>query len=62
MDEIHTSFKEDVKDKMLLTQNMQELHDTMKRPNQRIIVIEETEDTPFKGLKYIFNKNRRELF
>jgi hypothetical protein len=40
MDEIHTSFKEDVKDKMLLTQNMQELHDTMKRPNQRIIRIE----------------------
>jgi hypothetical protein len=35
--------------KKLLTKNMQEIQDTMKRPKLRIIGIEETEDFQLKG-------------
>ena len=40
IEEIDTSVKENVKSKKFLTQNIQEIWDTMKRPNLRIIEIE----------------------
>ena len=41
---IETTVKENAKNKRLLTQNIQEIQDTMRRPNLRIIGIEESED------------------
>jgi hypothetical protein len=42
--------------KKILTQNMQEMQDTMRRSNLRIIGIEESEDSQLKGPVNIFNK------
>ena len=39
--DIDTTVKENTKSKKLLSQNIQEIQDTMKRPNQQIIDIEE---------------------
>ena len=36
--------------------NIQELQDTMRRPNLLIIVVDENEDFQLKGLANIFNK------
>jgi hypothetical protein len=41
---------------MLLTQNIQEIKDTMRRPSLRIIGIEESEDSQLEGPVNIFNK------
>ena len=41
VDEIDTSVKENAKSNMLLSQNIQETWDTMKRSNLRIIGIED---------------------
>jgi len=41
---------------MLLNQNIQEIQDTMKRLNIRIIGIEESKDSQIKGSVKIFNK------
>jgi chromosome segregation ATPase len=46
---IDTIIKENAKRKKLLTQNIQEIQDTMRRLNQRIIGIEESEDSQLKG-------------
>ena len=43
IEETDSSVKENVKSNKLLTQNIQEIWDTMKRPNLRIIGIEEVE-------------------
>ena len=56
IEEIDTTVKENSKHKKLLNQNIQEIQDTMKRPNLRIIRIEENEDSQFKGPKNVFNK------
>jgi hypothetical protein len=48
--------------KMILTQNIQEIQDTMRRPNLRIIGIEENEDFQLEGPVNIFNKIREENF
>jgi hypothetical protein len=48
-----TTIKENAKCKKILTQNIQ---DTMRRPNQRIIGIDENEDFQLKGPVNIFNK------
>jgi hypothetical protein len=48
--------------KKLLTQNIQEIEDTMRRPNLRIIGIEESEDSQLKGPVSIFNKIIEEKF
>ena len=53
--------KENVKSKMFLTQNIQEILDTMERPNLRIVGIEE-EDTQPEGPENIFNKIVEENF
>jgi hypothetical protein len=39
-----TTIKENAKYKKILTQNIQEIQDTMRRPNLRIIGIDENED------------------
>ena len=53
---IDTTVKENTKSKKLLTQNIQEIQDTMKRPNLRIMRKEESKDRQFKGPVNIFNK------
>lgn len=52
--------KENVKSKILLTQNTQEIRNTMKKANLRIIGIVEREEIQFKGQENIFNKVRKE--
>ena len=42
--------------------NIQEIQDTMRRPNQRIIGIDENEDFQLKGPANIFNKIIEENF
>jgi hypothetical protein len=54
--------KENTKSKNLLTQSIQEFHDTMRRPNLRIIGIEESENSQLKGPVNIFNKIIEEHF
>jgi hypothetical protein len=49
IENMDTTIKENVKCKKLLTPNIQEIQDTMRRPNLRIIGIEESEDTNLKG-------------
>jgi hypothetical protein len=46
----------------VLTQNIQEIQDTMRRTNLKIIGIEESEDTQLKGPVNIFNKTMKENF
>jgi hypothetical protein len=46
---LDTAIKENSKCKKILTQNIQEIQDTMRRPNLRIIGIEESEDFKLKG-------------
>ena len=55
-------FKENEKCKKLLTQNIQEIQDKMRRPNLRIIGIEESEDFQLKGPVNVFNKIIEENF
>ena len=56
VEEINTTVKENSKHKKLLTQSIQEIHDTMKKPNLRIIGLEENEDSQLKGPENGFNK------
>jgi hypothetical protein len=51
-----TTIKENAKYKKILTQNIQEIQDTMRRPNLQIIGVDEKEDFPLKGPANIFNK------
>ena len=44
IENIEKTVREDAKVKKLLTQNVQEIQDTMRRPNLRIIGIEEGEE------------------
>ena len=48
IEEIDTTVKENSKHKKLLTQSIQEIQDTIKRPSLRIIRIEESEDSQLK--------------
>jgi spore coat polysaccharide biosynthesis protein SpsF (cytidylyltransferase family) len=50
------TIKENAKCKKILTQNIQEFDDTMRRPNLRIIRVDENEDFQLKGPANIFNK------
>jgi hypothetical protein len=50
------------KGKELLTENIQKIQDTMRRPNLRIIGIEESEDSQRKEPVNIFNKIIEENF
>ena len=62
IENIDTTVKENAKCKKLLTQNIQEVQDTMRRPNPRIIGIEEREDSQLKEPVNIFNKIIEENF
>jgi uncharacterized coiled-coil protein SlyX len=53
---IDTTLKENAKCKKLLTQIIQEIHDTMRRPNLRIIGIDKSEDSQRKEPVNTFNK------
>ena len=48
--------------KKILTQNIQEIQDTMRRPNLWIIGVDENEDFQHKGPANIFNKIIEENF
>ena len=48
--------------KKLVTQNIQEIQDTMRRPNLKIIGIDESEHLQLKGPANIFNKIMEENF
>ena len=49
IENIDTTVKENAKSKKLLTQNIQEIQDTMRRPNLRIVGIEESKIPNLKG-------------
>jgi hypothetical protein len=51
---ISTTIKENAKCKKILTQNIQEIQDTMRRPKLRIIGIEESKNFQLKGPINIF--------
>jgi hypothetical protein len=51
IENIGTTIKENAKGKNILTQNIQEIQDTMRKPNLRITSIDENEDFQLKGLK-----------
>jgi chromosome segregation ATPase len=57
-----TTIKENAKCKKILIQNIQEIKETIGRPNLRIIDIDENEDFQFKGPANIFNKIIEENF
>ena len=56
IENIGTTIKENTKCKKILTQNIQEIQDTMRRPNLWIIGVDENEDFQLKGPANIFNK------
>ncbi|ERE73592.1 Transposase, L1 containing protein [Cricetulus griseus] len=62
LEDIYSSTKENLKSNKTLTQNIQEIWDTVKRPNLRIIGEEEGEETLLKGTENIFNKIIEENF
>ena len=49
IEDIDTTVKENTKCNKLLSQNIQEIQDTMKRPNLRIIGIDGSEESQVKG-------------
>jgi chromosome segregation ATPase len=49
IENIGTTIRENAKCKKILTQNIQEIQDTMRRPNQWIIGVDENEDFHLKG-------------
>jgi hypothetical protein len=54
--------KVNAKTKKILTQNIEEIQDTMRRPNLGIIGVDENEDFQLKGPLIIFNKIIEENF
>jgi chromosome segregation ATPase len=62
IENIDATIKENAKGKKILTQNIQEIQDTMRRPNLRIIGIDEKEDFHIKRPVNIFNKIIEENF
>jgi hypothetical protein len=62
VENIDTTIKEYAKCKKILTQNIQEIQDTMRRSNLRIIGIDEKEDFQLKGPVNIVNKIIEENF
>ena len=60
IENISTTIKENGKCKKILTQNIQEIQDKMRRPNLLIIEVDENEDFQLKGPANIFNKIREE--
>ncbi|ERE70461.1 GTPase IMAP family member 3-like protein [Cricetulus griseus] len=61
LEEINSSGKENLKSNKTITQNIQEIWDTVKRPNLRIIGIEENEETFTRCRKDMQQNHRRKL-
>jgi len=57
-----TTIKENAKCKKILSQSIQEIQDTMRRPNLQIIGVDENEDFQLKRPANIFNKIIEENF
>jgi hypothetical protein len=57
-----TTIKENAKCKKILSQNIQEIQDTVRRPNLRITGVDENEEFQLKGPANIFNKIIEENF
>jgi hypothetical protein len=57
-----TTIKENAKCKKILTKNIQEIQDKMRRPNLWLIGVDENEDSQLKGPANIFNKIIEENF
>jgi hypothetical protein len=49
IENIRTTIKENIKHKMIRTQNIQEIQDTMRRPNLWIIGVDENKIINLKG-------------
>ena len=62
IEEIDSLIKESSKSNKFITQNIQEIWDTMKGPNLRIVEVEEGEELQLKGTENIFNKIIEENF
>jgi hypothetical protein len=62
IENIHKTVKENAKCKKILTQNIQEILGTMRKPNLRKIGVEVSEDSQLKGPVNIFNKIIEENF
>ena len=62
IENMDTTIKENAKCQKFLTENIQEIQDTMRRPNLRIIGVDESEDFQLKGPANIFNKIIEENF
>jgi chromosome segregation ATPase len=62
IENIGTTIKENSKSKRILTQNILEIQDTMRRPNLRIIGVDENEYFQLKIPANIFNKIIEEIF
>ena len=61
-EDIVTTIKENTKCKKIPTQNIEEIQDTMRRPNLEIIRVDENQDFQLKGPANIFNKIIEENF
>ena len=57
-----TTIKENAKCKKILTQNIQEMQDKIRRPHRQIIGVDENENSQVKGPSNIFNKIIEESF
>jgi uncharacterized coiled-coil DUF342 family protein len=62
IENIGKTIKENTKCKKILIQNIQEIQDTMRRPNLRIIGVDDNKDCQLKGPANIFNKIIEENF
>ena len=62
IENIDTKDRDNAKCKKLLSQNIQEIQDTMRRPNLRIIGIDDNENFQLKGPVNIFSKIIEENF
>jgi hypothetical protein len=62
IENIGTTIKENAKCKKILINNIQEIQDTMRRPNLLIIGVDENESFQLKGPANIFNKIIEENF
>ena len=62
IENMDTAIKENAKCKMILTQNMQEIQDSKRRPNLQIIDIDENGEFQLKSPVNIFNKIIEENF
>ena len=56
IENIDKTVREDAKMKKLTNQNVQEIQNTMRRPNLRIIGVEESKEYQLRGIVNIFNK------